>query len=291
MLLRIFNHLRRRIQQRRQAALRRSEHCLKVLLFHGVYDSPQEQELDQVDRGLFAKLEQVAAEIQCCRDEGFEFVRAEDIPRIRGGRKAVLTFDDGYANNLLLLPLLAQLQVPATVFVVTSAVLDQECFWWDVLARNAPPGTRLSHSRQALKRLAPPLIRRQLRELFGEDCLQARNASDRPLSPDELRLMASNPWISIGNHTHDHGLLNQMSDGEAVRQLSDAQHHFEKLLGRSPSLLAYPNGRYNRRIQELACQLGFEAAFTTCPEWTPLPLRGSLQRMAIGRIGPCAASP
>ncbi len=76
MLLRIFNHLRRRIQQRRQAALRRSEHCLKVLLFHGVYESQQEQELAQVDRGLFATLEQDASEIQCRRADCFEFVRA-----------------------------------------------------------------------------------------------------------------------------------------------------------------------------------------------------------------------
>lgn len=46
----------------------------------------------------------------------------------------VITFDDGYADNLYAAkPLLQAYEVPATVFVVSSTV-DRTGFWWDELA-------------------------------------------------------------------------------------------------------------------------------------------------------------
>jgi peptidoglycan/xylan/chitin deacetylase (PgdA/CDA1 family) len=47
-----------------------------------------------------------------------------------------VTFDDGYADNLVnALPLLARFNVPATVFVTTGYIGGERSFWWDTLAR------------------------------------------------------------------------------------------------------------------------------------------------------------
>ena len=47
----------------------------------------------------------------------------------------VITLDDGYADNLeMAAPLLRQHDVPATVFVTTSAIGNPHGFWWDELA-------------------------------------------------------------------------------------------------------------------------------------------------------------
>jgi peptidoglycan/xylan/chitin deacetylase (PgdA/CDA1 family) len=53
------------------------------------------------------------------------------------GRPAiVVTFDDGYVDNLLTAaPLLARYAVPATVFVATGYVGANREFWWDELER------------------------------------------------------------------------------------------------------------------------------------------------------------
>jgi peptidoglycan/xylan/chitin deacetylase (PgdA/CDA1 family) len=59
----------------------------------------------------------------------------------RGG--VVLTFDDGYADNLdNAKPILEKWEVPATVFVATGYVGKRQEFWWDELQRQVlEPGT------------------------------------------------------------------------------------------------------------------------------------------------------
>jgi peptidoglycan/xylan/chitin deacetylase (PgdA/CDA1 family) len=51
-------------------------------------------------------------------------------------RPAVITFDDGYVDNLhIARPLLEHFSAPATVFVATAYMGCEEGFWWDRLER------------------------------------------------------------------------------------------------------------------------------------------------------------
>lgn len=58
-------------------------------------------------------------------------------------RWAAITFDDGYADNLYnAKPLLEKYDIPATVFVTTANLENEQEFWWDELDRLLlQPGT------------------------------------------------------------------------------------------------------------------------------------------------------
>ncbi|MFY9558249.1 MAG: polysaccharide deacetylase family protein, partial [Blastocatellia bacterium] len=50
------------------------------------------------------------------------------------GRRVVITFDDGYADNLTAAkPLLEKHDIPATVFIATGYTGADREFWWDEL--------------------------------------------------------------------------------------------------------------------------------------------------------------
>lgn len=49
-------------------------------------------------------------------------------------RGIVITFDDGYSDNLShALPLLVHFEIPATVFIISAYLDQQQEFWWDEL--------------------------------------------------------------------------------------------------------------------------------------------------------------
>jgi peptidoglycan/xylan/chitin deacetylase (PgdA/CDA1 family) len=103
-------------------------------MYHRVVKAPNDPHLLAVTPEHFAEhLEVICRSFRPMTLEQLtRAVRDGKIPR----RGAVITFDDGYADNLYnAKPLLERYGVPATVFVTTGQ-LDSCCeFWWDELDR------------------------------------------------------------------------------------------------------------------------------------------------------------
>lgn len=122
-------------------------------------------------------------------------------------RSVVITFDDGYADNLHhARPLLEAADIPATVFVVAGQVDSQQEFWWDELERVL---------------LSTPQLPAQLTltiegRVYRWD-LQRSNGDVRPSSNWHV-LMTSNPTPRQAAYRELAALLRGM-ESEARRQV------------------------------------------------------------------------
>jgi peptidoglycan/xylan/chitin deacetylase (PgdA/CDA1 family) len=77
-------------------------------------------------------------------EAGYQFITPRQIPKTRpNALYCILTFDDGYANNLLILPVLREYGVPVVINIVPEAIESGEAFWWDCVYRK---GKKLGRS-------------------------------------------------------------------------------------------------------------------------------------------------
>src|SRR4029453_10445718 len=129
--------------------LRQAARCLKnrfasralILMYHRVTELPNDPYLLAVTPKHFAE------QLEVIRRYGVPMRLRQMVEALKDGkvprRAVVITFDDGYADNLYTAkPLLERYEIPATVFMTTGHIGCPHEFWWDELDRLLlQPGT------------------------------------------------------------------------------------------------------------------------------------------------------
>lgn len=201
-----------------------------------------------------------------------------------GRTYVMLTFDDGYYNNVLALPVLKEFGVPAAFFVTSSNVLQGKCFWWDALAREllyaGAPRQVLAAETRRLKRLPARRIEAFVRARFGDAALRPRGDSDRPFTPAELAEFARHPLVHIGNHTADHQILTTCGPDEVRRQIEGCQSALQAITGSAPVAIAYPNGNHSPAVLDAARAAGLRVGLTVDPGRNRVPAGAAALRLA-----------
>lgn len=209
----------------------------------------------------------------------------------------LLTFDDGYVNNLTLArPLLAKHRAPALFFVSTGPMQSQEPFWSDVVVtavqgaglaeldlrewglgsfrfRSGDPAGRWEDVQALLVALKnrgnedDPAVAGVLAHLRRRqaDVLARHLPRFRPLRPDEVTALAADPWCRIGSHSHRHARLPLLADADLADNLARSRRLLEDLTGSEVRHLAYPNGDWDGRIAAAAAAAGYTRAYTIRP--------------------------
>jgi peptidoglycan/xylan/chitin deacetylase (PgdA/CDA1 family) len=216
------------------------------------------------------------------------------------GKKSLvaLSMDDGYKDNRThLLPLLARVGVPATVYL-ESAPLDlrrlnwSHCFFGvldalgpaelvkryaaasgDARAKAALEGL-LAQGRassypikRVLKYEADPVDRnRVLRELFsGIAADETRACDELYMTWDDARALRDG-GVELGGHTVNHEILSRLEPAAALAEVRDGRESMRRALGFESASFAYPFGRrwdYDARSKEAGREAGFASAATT----------------------------
>lgn len=213
-------------------------------------------------------------------------------------RKAVsITFDDGYLELMeAAFPVLRDLRLPATVFLVAEHVGSGLPFWWEEVAfrlgilpeEAAIQSLRAIGLEVSVRRLGWILkiidalkgMPTRLREEFLGILRESTGGVRLPrmsLNWEEVQKVQS--WgISLGSHSLTHPILPLLSDETLEQELRVSREIIESMTGTTCRLLAYPNGDHDDRVRAAAQRAGYRWAVTmergrNRPGANPLALR------------------
>ena len=176
-------------------------------------------------------------------------------------RGVVLTFDDGYADNLhTVLPLLEEHEIPATIFV-TSGNRGGE-FWWDRLARavaGTPDSADAHRVAAELERLPEQEREHRLRRLEAENANPPPTVH-RSLTAVELQRLAASPLIEIGAHSESHAPLTRLSREDQRVETLQSRRELERLIRMPITSFAYPHGAMTPETVEIVRESGYTIA-------------------------------
>jgi peptidoglycan/xylan/chitin deacetylase (PgdA/CDA1 family) len=235
--------------------------------------------------------------------EWFNCISIDEALADRSQRKtkpaAVVTFDDGYANNLeVALPILEEYRIPAIVYITTGNVLDRDLFWpdviWMVAGKASPVSVDLSgvgsplsgyvlnldeetYVEEVLRLLEDikkiPAERRKSAVEMIVKRIDTRSGGRAPYPPveghaftpltaEQVARLARHPLITIGAHTHCHNLLDQIPLQQAEETIIQSKQILEEITGTAVHHFAYPNGNFNDNIVRIVRAAGFRSAVT-----------------------------
>jgi len=278
-------------------AFGREDGVLLSFLFHSLFLDAEEASSGVMDPQQRTTVEMFRAFIEHFQKHAYVFVSPSDLSRGLGsnGRYVLLTFDDGYYNNIRVLPMLTEFNVPAVFFVSTSHVKEGKAFWWDAAHREMRRGgiaqDKIDRRFSELKQLRTADAEAWVEKEFGTSALAPVGDLSRPFTPSELRDFARHPLVSLGNHTCDHAILSNYSEAEVRAQILGAQDDILAMTGQSAGMIAYPNGYETPEIVAAARDAGLRFGVSVNPGRNRLPLHaGSNEAMTLKRFTLTAGS-
>jgi len=176
---------------------------------------------------------------------------------------AAVTFDDGYGGVFdHALPVLRDLSIPATVFIVAEAPERDERFWWD--------------DPEVLRAYSPDQRRHWLTTLRGDSAtilesfalarlrsLQQTSTARRPAPWQTITAAAkSGGGLRLGVHSASHRSLPTLDALELRREVLESRDIIKRRTGETAEFFAYPYGLWNERVREAVRSAGYRAAFT-----------------------------
>jgi peptidoglycan/xylan/chitin deacetylase (PgdA/CDA1 family) len=265
---------------------------IRILRYHGVVERRADPVLDR-NQHTVASLREQADYLSRFRVLGLEELVAElaaPADARSGAPAAAITFDDGFANNLIAAEILERHDLPWILFVPSGEIGEGRAMWlvtlslWlmageisrvEALGAEWPLGTREERERSfrrirtALKALSAADRRREMAAIEAQlpsgetERLIARHPGLRSLDVQELRRL-SDSGVEIGSHGVHHEMHHAGQPADVrQRELSQSRADLQRLLGRPCRAFAFPNGDILDGSPAEAAAAGYLAAFTT----------------------------
>jgi peptidoglycan/xylan/chitin deacetylase (PgdA/CDA1 family) len=269
--------------------------CGVILTFHHV--RPRAAAAFAPNRLLEITPDFLDLTLRMIRAKGFDLISLDEMParlqRKQAAPFAVLTFDDGYRDNVEhAAPVLRRHGAPWTLFVTTDFAEGRGCLWWleleeaiarldrvrlsvngEVLDLPCRTAAEKGHAFDAVYRRLRAGPEDVLRDAIGRLAASAGLDSAKLVQSlcmgwDEIASLARDPAVTIGAHTLSHSMLAKHGEGEVRREVLESKAILERRLGGTVRHFAYPVGdptSAGPREFRLAKEAGFATAVTTRP--------------------------
>jgi len=167
-------------------------------------------------------------------------------------KAVLLTFDDAdesvYRNGL---PILKELKIPFTVFVITSLIGTDKPFWWDQAAYLDLDVRKLKEMKNSERLI---IIEEAIR-ISRKDEIRKTQLNLKQL--EEIEMAGG----TIACHTHSHPMLNQCDYKTIENEIVDCRKILQKNNFAGFRYFAYPNGSLSKKAEKILKQNGFKLAF------------------------------
>ena len=204
---------------------------LRVLFYHRINPYAFDG-LGPVSRELTVQPEMFESQLQYLVRHSYRSVAIDEFSRMMASaqpidpKSVLITFDDGYEDNLLwAAPLLRKYGFTAVVFMVSGFIGRTTA---DVWSDSDSP------------------------------------ADGRFLNESQIAQLRAH-GIEIGSHTVSHPLLSGLPQERQSEELTTSKRHLENVTGVPVTSVAYPGGDYDASTKMCVAKAGYTLAFTTIP--------------------------
>jgi peptidoglycan/xylan/chitin deacetylase (PgdA/CDA1 family) len=206
-------------------------------------------------------------------------------------RSAIVTFDDGFLNNLMVAaPILRNYRVPAIFNLSTDYIGGNQVLWpdevflrvlgWKGKVFPLPDGrtgmfegtdpnerSRIATQLEEKCKLLENDTRATYLEMLRAGSSLPDNAHEaeayRFLTWDDVREL-SRQGFEIGSHTASHPILSRVGNEQLENELATSKARIEKEIGKKCRVIAYPNGLLRdagRIVWDAAAAVGYKIGF------------------------------
>jgi peptidoglycan/xylan/chitin deacetylase (PgdA/CDA1 family) len=184
--------------------------------------------------------------------------------------KLLITFDDGYKDNLdYAYPILKEFNVPAVIYVITKFINNKFYPWWiklDYFIRN---NRSLKYKKKKFKLFKNIFLHGDqltIDKQLSFFIKKKNKINDQIfLNHKEVKHLSEQKLITIGSHSHSHYNFSKLKENQALNEFKISKSVLEKIIKKKIRHFSYPYGAYeniNLEHTKILKKLGYLSAVT-----------------------------